>query len=423
LKSAKNVIVSPLIVKPGIAFFDQAMLSAVNFVVTIILIKSVSKVEYGYYSIAFSVSLFLVSIQNAIVTTPLTVLLTTKKGKYKQDYCSALCLGQFVIVLPLICTGLVIIMLLYSLGMDATKASVSGALCLAAAGILFREFLRSYFFAEESPFKVFKLDLYYTLAYLGLIGIAYLIFDVNGAAVFIIMGVSAFLISIIFNRGLRYSYNWKSIKESYSENWEFGKWALLGVFVTHIQHYSYLYLLGALSGSAAVADVSASRLLLMPFQLLQAGWGKTTMPRGSKLREKNQLKRFFNEQIMASLFITVALIFYVWLLLLGSDFLGSFLFTKKYEKSLNFIALWGVIFAMGNLALNASFGLQVAKEFHIITKVNIITMIITVCLAYFLIKHHEIEGGLVSLIIGETLLAFALWWFFRAKVFNNQKTT
>jgi O-antigen/teichoic acid export membrane protein len=256
-----------------------------------------------------------------------------------------------------------------------------------------------------------------------LIGIAYLIFDINGAAFFIIMGVSAFLISIIFNRGLGYSYNWKSIKESYSENWKFGKWALLGVFVTYIQSSSYLYLLGALSGSAAVADVSASRLLLMPFQLLQIGWGKTTISRGSKLREKNQLKRFFNEQIMASLFITGALIFYVWLLLLGSDFLGSFLFTKKYEKSLNFIVLWGVIFAMGNFALNASFGLQVAKEFHIMAKVNTITMIITVCLSYFLIKHHEIEGGLVSLIIGQTLLAFALWWFFRAKVFNNQKTT
>jgi hypothetical protein len=200
IKSVKNAIVSPLI----------------------ILIKSVPKIEYGYYSIAFSVSLFLVSIQNAIVTTPLTVLLATKKSKDRQDYSGALCLGQFVAVLPLVCIGLAIIMLLYSLGMDVTKASVAGALCLAATGILFREFLRSYFFAEELPFEVFKLDLSYALAYLGLIGIVYLISGISVTAVFVMMGISAFFVSIIFNRGLGRKYNLKSIQESYGENWENG---------------------------------------------------------------------------------------------------------------------------------------------------------------------------------------------------------
>ena len=69
-----------LIFKFGIASVDQAMISALNLLISIILIKTASKVEYGYYSIAFSISLFLISIQNAIVNAPLAVLLVSKKN-------------------------------------------------------------------------------------------------------------------------------------------------------------------------------------------------------------------------------------------------------------------------------------------------------------------------------------------------------
>src|SRR5438093_4000598 len=80
LKS-KSPISSSLILKSGIAFVDQAVLSATNLFISLILIKNVPKAEYGYYSIVLAISLFLVSMQNAIVTTPLAVSLAGKKGE------------------------------------------------------------------------------------------------------------------------------------------------------------------------------------------------------------------------------------------------------------------------------------------------------------------------------------------------------
>src|SRR5207249_267964 len=121
LRSLKNVIGSPLVVKSELAFLDQAVLSATNFLLSIILIKSVPKSEYGYYSIATAILLFLVSIQNAVVTTPLLVLLITKKGDDKQRYVTALYFGQLMVLLPAVGVGVALTGTLYFLGVDAVQ--------------------------------------------------------------------------------------------------------------------------------------------------------------------------------------------------------------------------------------------------------------------------------------------------------------
>src|SRR5947199_326008 len=91
--------------KSGAAFVDQAILSGTNFVTAIILMKTAAKEDYGYYSIAFAASLFLVSLQNAVVTTPLAVLLAGKRGE-EDDYVGALYWGQLLAAIPAAGLGL-----------------------------------------------------------------------------------------------------------------------------------------------------------------------------------------------------------------------------------------------------------------------------------------------------------------------------
>jgi O-antigen/teichoic acid export membrane protein len=46
-------------------------------------------------------------------------------------------------------------------------------------------------------------------------------------------------------------------------------------------------------------------------------------------------------------------------------------------------------------------------------------MLVTLGLACFLITSYGIAGGLLALIIGDALLATALWYFFGKKVFSR----
>ena len=397
---------------------DQALLSALSFAVSIILIKSIPKSEFGYYSIAVAISLFLISVQNAVVNTPLAVLLVTKKDLDKRQYVSSLCYGQFLAVLPAVCLALVLIAVMQYRGFDATQISIAAALCSAVVGLLFREFLRSYLFAEGTPIQVLKMDVLYVAIFMGFLAFTYLFWEMSVAAVFIQMGMSALLVALLFSRNLEYRIHLSSVRESYRENWIFGRWSLMGVCITHTQNYSYLYLLGAILGSLAVADVSAARLLLMPMMLVQVGWGKIAVPHGSRLREEGQIHRFFKEQIVSSLFFLVAVAVYVVLLLVFSGALQNYLLSEKYSSSFRYVVTWGAIFVAGFITMNASYGLQVMMMFRTITKISFFTMVVTVGSAYFLIQGYGIGGGLVALLLGQILLGVGLWISFGKIVFS-----
>lgn len=400
----------------GYAFLDQSMLSAVNFIVSIILIKNVPKYEYGYYAIIIAVILFLVSMQNALVTTPLAVLITTKGRKERTKYCNSLFWGQVLALVPVVSLGLVIVWFLSAHGVDDKKLRLIWALLLSIIGILCREFVRSYHFALEDPKKVLRLDFLYSLSQLSLVLICLGFLGMSVQYVLFIMGISSIFIVFTFIGQAKFDFRKTAIRGSYRENWQYGKWALAGVLVTHLQSYSYLYFLGAFLSSMAVAEVSAARLLLMPLVLFQAAWGKVVIPHGARMRDANRYTEFFNQLIISSVIFSLLIIVYIYLLFLASSSIGSLVFTEEYAEAFDLVIPWGVVYISGFISLNANLGLQVLREFSVIAKINFVTMLITVFLSVFLIKEFGVYGGLAALGIGNLFLGLFLWLSFRMKL-------
>jgi len=263
IEFTKRTLRSKLFLNSSIATFDQAMLSVLNFIISIILIKSVSKVEFGYYSIALSIVFFLFSVQNAIINTPLAVLLVEKTGNIRQKYIASLCYGQFIIILPAAFLGITAAGLMYLGGFDPIKSFLVAAVSLATIGFAFREFIRAYYFAEETPLRVLKLDMFYVLLFLSLIIFSHFFNKFNISAVFIMNGVSGFIVALFFVRHRGWLFDKQSIKESYSENWKFGKWALLGVIVTHLQNYSLILYNSILRFRCFVLRTSSNFFLIL----------------------------------------------------------------------------------------------------------------------------------------------------------------
>jgi len=185
----------------------------------------------------------------------------------------------------------------------------------------------------------------------------------------------------------------------------------LGITVTYIQTYSYQYLIAIMLGSLAVADNSASRLLMSPLLFMQSGWGSIVRPRGSKLREQNLLHKFFKELIFASIIITVLIILYMLILYGAKDILQKLLFTDKYKDSMDYVFYWGLIFIAQYVRANASYGLQVIKQFKNLALINVFTMLITIFTSYVLILDYQIRGALIATIIGEVIFGTILWYY------------
>lgn len=405
----------PVLRMTAIAVLDQALVSASGFLVSVLLIKTVSKSEYGYYAIALPISLFLGSIQSALVNAPMSVLLAAKKGEARQRYLSSLARGQLLVLLPASLAAVVLLLLAGQRVLDPASRSIAVALAAAVTALLWREFLRSYQFARETPGDVLRMDaLYAAFLAVTLCGLAFA-FRITVASIWVVMGVASLAATMPFGQGLarRHAVDWAA----FGENWHFGRWALLGVLVTHIQTYSHVYLLGVLAGSVAVADASAARLLMMPVALAQVGWGKIAIPRGSALRERGQLRQFFREQLLACLAFLAALAVYVALLIMFSGVVQGILLSDKYASAFRYVTLWAGVLVAGFATLTASNGLQAALKFSFISKASLAVMPVTVGLSCLLIPGYGIRGALSALLLGESLLAVILWTgFYRTVV-------
>lgn len=404
-----NKLKGTVFFRGGIAAIDQLILSITNMLVQIVLIKLVSKDEFGYYSIALSIIMFSMSFQNAVVNTPMTVTLASKNEVEKNEYTASLFLGQYRVLGLLAIIGILSYVIVKSLGSMNTEIALVLTLMIAVFGILNREFLRAYFFAEELPLKVLKIDIGYVLLYLFFIAICYFVYKISVPLVIIFMGLSAAFDSLVLNKNLSFKRYKHYIKRAYKENFEISKWALLGITVTHLQSFSYLYIIGYILGSAAVADVSASRLLLMPLGFLINGWGNVVRPYGAKLREQGRINEFFKKLVLMSLAFPVLVAIAVLLLFLFKDLLISLFFHKDYVGIYNYLIIWGVLFSVSFFAANASYGLQVVKKFKSLALLNGLTMIITIGLSFILTFNYKIYGALIASLTGSLTFAIILW--------------
>ena len=285
------------------------------------------------------------------------------------------------------------------------------AASFALIGILSRSYFRHLSYAQEKPQKALKQDVLFTIFYFAFIGLMLLISKFNIVTVIIGMGLCNILVFTMYNIKESTKVQFSDLKSAYKETWKFGRWSLIGVTVAHIQTFSYQYLIAIMLGSLAVADNSASRLLMSPLVLLQAGWGSIVRPRGSKLREQNLLNKFLKELILASVIISVLIILYMLLLYSTGNILQEILFTDKYKDSMDYVFYWGGIFVFQYIRASASFGLQVIKKFKNLALINVFTMLITIVTSYLLILEFQIKGALIASMVGEIIFGSILWYF------------
>ena len=402
-----------------IAAIDQGLNSFVNLIVQFILIKTVTKDEFGYYSLGLSIIMYQMSFQNAVVNTPITVSLAERNEFEKNKYVASVFNGQFLFLIIICSLGAVISSITLVINTESAITALVMSLFIGSFGVLNREFLRSFFFAEEKPLKVLKLDFYYSALYLSLIGIAFLIYKVNVPLVIIFMGLAASFDSLILNKSFNYKFNFNDVKESFKENWIISKWALIGITVTHLQGFSYLYIIGLFLGSAAMGEVSASRLLLMPLGLIINGWGNVIRPYGAKLREEGRLISFFRNLVLAGVIFPVFVLAFTGILYLYSDIILKYFFTGNYKSIFEYLLFWAVMSCVGFIQANDSYGLQVIKKFKSLALLNAITMVITIISSIFLTQVWGIKGALSASLIGSSIFTIILWYILYKSIFTN----
>ncbi|MCE2509406.1 MAG: polysaccharide biosynthesis C-terminal domain-containing protein [Alphaproteobacteria bacterium] len=245
------------------ALMDQGMVSGVNFLTTILIARHLGIEEFGRFTLAWLVVLFVTSLQMAVIVSPMMSVGPKQEPAEAPAYYGALFLQQ------LIFAGLTfLLILLGAYGVAALRPEWdlrALAVPLAATAVLFqlRDFLRRYFFTRERPVMAFISDV---IGYLGLlVALALLLpfFTFDSATVLWLIGAAsatAILISAPFLG--RLAWQLRAFLTISVRHWQFAKWMGASALLQWASTNLFLIVSGGLLGPAAVGALRAAETLI-----------------------------------------------------------------------------------------------------------------------------------------------------------------
>ncbi|HKE94838.1 MAG TPA: hypothetical protein VKB34_11060, partial [Povalibacter sp.] len=259
----------------GSALASQALLSAANFAVGLLLIRHTSDLAYGYYILASTAILLIVSLQSAFVNPPLVNRLTPLDRVARRELVGGLYRDQRHVLR--VCGGIAFVLcaLLWEAGVfDGQTGPLILATIAATLASMHRGFFRLVLLAYRRAHDVLLTDICYIVILLLGVGIA--LFTPAPAVAAMIAIAFAAGISGAFTTGiLRRHEPWdiRGAPGILREVAPLAAWSAAGAAIHWAFSQGYMYLAAGTLDVAAVAALAATRLLMMPVNLMSAGIG------------------------------------------------------------------------------------------------------------------------------------------------------
>ena len=262
------------------AITSQALLSAANFAIGLILIRSTSDVQYGYYVLASSAIILLVSMQNAFFSPPLAIRMNRLDRLGRGELVGGLYRAQRRILPALGGIAVVIALgLWYAQVLDVHTGPLVLATAFAALAILHREYFRMVLLTHRRPYDVLRTDIFYVVLMVAGVMLVTLTPAPAVAAVFT-LGLAAVASGILLSRSLHRHEPWSTdgAQGILREIVPLAAWSTAGAGIHWAFSQGYIYLVAGTLDVATVAAIAATRLLMMPVNLISTGIGSLMLP-------------------------------------------------------------------------------------------------------------------------------------------------
>ncbi|MEZ5775988.1 MAG: hypothetical protein R3D33_15180 [Hyphomicrobiaceae bacterium] len=261
----------------SISLVDQMVLSAFNLASNAALIALAGAAEFGRFIFAATVILLFTSLQNALVTTPLAIMLP---GRGEADALATKRAITSFDALFRIGAGIATVLICAMSSLEPVYLALA---CLATFTTLARETRRGICFASERTAVALRID---TLAVLFSSMFAVLFWHMLPAADAVLLAIAAGNVGAITlaGRGLVPAHlGIRSVPAAYREVWTATRWSLFGAASSELQHRFYVFALEFFRGLAELGTVQAGRMLLGPMAVVVGALGRVSRPTMARL--------------------------------------------------------------------------------------------------------------------------------------------
>ncbi len=395
----------------ALALADQAVVSGMNFLTTVVIARTTTPGELGEYAIALSVIASFVAVQESLLLLPYSIRRHRPMGTLAEHAGSVLALSCIMSAVAAVVLAAVALGLTAS-GANGQLTGMTWVLMGVLPFALIREFGRRFAFAHLQVARALILDV--AVAALQISVLAWLAWSGRMSA-FAACGALGAAYGLTGMAWLclardRFVVAVRQLPINMRQSWELGKWLMAGKLTVQVQQYITYWLSITMLG-AAVTGVYAACMSIVAFaNPLVFGLGNILTPRsvlawknggGSSLRRQAIRDALFYGAILAPFcaMVFVAGEGLMHLLYPGGEFAGK-------GNIVGVLSLGVLATALGMPASNALASMERPRA---IVFAGAIGMIVSVTLVWVFMVQWGLAGAAIGVLTGNFIGAAARW--------------
>jgi O-antigen/teichoic acid export membrane protein len=376
---------------------DQAVSSMTNFVVGMIVARSLGATEFGVFSLAWVTYGVALNVSRGLATDPLVVRFS---GVDDKPWRAAVARSAGTATVVGLATGVCCVLVGIALGGQLAPSFI--ALGIVLPGLLLQDAWRFAFFAHGQGGKAFANDMAWAVALVP----ALLLADRNPSVVGFLLawGIAGGVAAVFGCVQTRIVPNVRAVRAWLTAQRDLGPRFLIENVSLSGTNQLWMYGLGAISGLAAVGAVRGAQLLLGPFLALLMGLSLVGVPEAARVLRRSPARLpmfcflFGGVQLLAALAWGMAILF------LLPDVAGRLVLGSVWLPALALIVPATVSTMSAGFTTGAAAGLRALGAARRSLRAQLLVSVVTVV------------GGLVGAVIAGALGSY--WGVALANVFR-----
>ncbi|HUN92071.1 MAG TPA: capsular biosynthesis protein [Burkholderiaceae bacterium] len=388
------------------AVINQALLSIGNLAIGLILIRNTSDLQYGYYVLVTNALMLMTALQGAYIGPPLVNRLARcANGTERGDLVGGLFREQRQLLRTLAAFVAAAGAVLWAAGvLNEHSGPVVIVAAAAAVATLNREFFRAALLAYHRPQDVLKADVVY-VALLAAGALAATFTSFPAVLAVCTLGIGAVVGGNLARRALNRHERWniRGLPGILRQIAPVGAWSTLGSAIHWAFNQGYSYLIAATLGVPAVAAIAATRLLMMPVNLLSNGLGSLLLPLAARWLHHHGPMSVLRRLVLVTFGLAGAALAYFALMWVLRDWIFDSILHKHFEQRDLLLGLWVVVFLLIVFRDQLIWLLVARERFRPLAGLTAFSAVIALTASYFAMHRIGAPGALVGIAFGESL--------------------
>jgi len=245
------------------ALTDQAIVSATNFLTSVMLARFMGLHEFGIFTLAWMSVAFANSIQNSLIVAPMMSVGPKQEEKNRSFYFGAVFFQEFVLVSSYFIVAFAALSFFGNHFRHAELHQLAAPLAVSAFAYQTQDFIRRYFFATCQSRIALADDALSYIPQLPLIFLLYKLGRLNSAtALWVMAGTSIFGLVVAWFWMERIEFQWGWIKAVSWRHWKISCWLTGSALMGWTSSNLFVIAAPVYYGAAAAGVLRASQNLM-----------------------------------------------------------------------------------------------------------------------------------------------------------------